>query len=70
MLLLNKFYKKSTTTETKKKPLKKNTSGATAIEYALVAACIAVGLIATLQSLKTSLSNKFSNIASDVTAAK
>ena len=38
-------------------------SGATAIEYGLIAGLIAVVIIAALTSLGTSLNNKFNNIA-------
>lgn len=37
-------------------------SGATAIEYALIAAAIGVTLITALTQLGTALSNKFNNI--------
>jgi len=37
-------------------------SGATAIEYGLIAAGISVAIIVTVQSLGTKLSNTFSNI--------
>jgi pilus assembly protein Flp/PilA len=39
-------------------------SGATAIEYGLIAAGISVAIIVTVQSLGTKLSNTFSNIDS------
>lgn len=41
-------------------------SGATAIEYGLIAALIAVVIIGALTTLGTTLSSKFSNIASAV----
>lgn len=69
MLLLNKFYKKSKTTETQKKSLKKNTSGATAIEYALIAACLAIALIGAFQGLKGKLSDKFTSIGTKISSA-
>jgi pilus assembly protein Flp/PilA len=37
-------------------------SGATAIEYGLIAAIVGVGIIAALTTLKTSLSTTFSNV--------
>jgi len=40
-----------------------NESGATAIEYGLIAALIAVGIIAAATTLGTSLSNLFGRIA-------
>jgi pilus assembly protein Flp/PilA len=40
----------------------RNESGATAIEYGLIAAGISVAIIVTVQSLGTKLSNTFSNI--------
>jgi pilus assembly protein Flp/PilA len=42
----------------------RNESGATAIEYGLIAAGISVAIIVTVQSLGTKLSNTFSNIDS------
>ena len=39
-----------------------NESGATAIEYALIASLIAVFIIAALQSLGNKLSNEFSEV--------
>jgi len=47
----------------------KDESGATAIEYGLIAALIAVALIAALGSLGTSLSGMFNGVATKVTAA-
>jgi pilus assembly protein Flp/PilA len=41
----------------------KDESGATAIEYGLIAAGIAVAIIVTVQSLGTKLSNTFGNIS-------
>jgi pilus assembly protein Flp/PilA len=45
-------------------------SGATAIEYGLIAAVVAVGLIAALQGLKNNMSDTFSTIGSKMTTAK
>jgi pilus assembly protein Flp/PilA len=39
-----------------------NESGATAIEYGLIAALMAVAIIAAVGSLKTPLTNAFTNI--------
>ncbi|MBW1877784.1 MAG: Flp family type IVb pilin [Deltaproteobacteria bacterium] len=44
-------------------------SGATAIEYGLIAALVAVVIITGLTALGTSLNQKFSSVASEVTAA-
>lgn len=41
-------------------------SGATAIEYGLIAAIIGVGLIAALTGLKNNLSGKFNEIGSSL----
>ena len=42
-------------------------SGATAIEYGLIAAIIGVGIIASLQSLKNSLNTMFSQVNANLT---
>jgi pilus assembly protein Flp/PilA len=39
-----------------------NESGATAIEYALIAACIALAIITAVNTLGTTLSGKFDSI--------
>jgi len=44
-------------------------SGATAIEYALIATLVAVVLITSLNLLSTDLSRMFNNIANTVAAA-
>jgi pilus assembly protein Flp/PilA len=41
-------------------------SGATAIEYGLIAALIAVGIIAAARSLGTQVSSTFSNVATSM----
>ena len=41
-------------------------SGATAIEYGLIAAIIGVGLVAALTGLKTNLSNKFNDVGTEL----
>ena len=45
-------------------------SGATAIEYALVATIIGVGIIAALGTFRTSLNTKFNSVGASVTNAK
>ncbi|MCZ8101122.1 MAG: Flp family type IVb pilin [Alsobacter sp.] len=45
-------------------------SGATAIEYGLIAAIIAVGLIASLQTLQGNLKDTFSAVGTAVKDAK
>lgn len=42
----------------------RNNSGATAIEYALIAAFMAIGLITVLHALGTRLSAEFSEVSS------
>ena len=42
----------------------KDESGATAIEYGLIAAGISVAIIATVNALGTKLNNTFSNVSS------
>ena len=44
----------------------KDESGATAIEYGLIAAGIAVVIIATVQSLGNNLKNTFNNVAANL----
>jgi pilus assembly protein Flp/PilA len=44
----------------------KNEDGATAIEYGLIAALIAVAAIAAMQLVGTSLTSTFNNVASDL----
>jgi pilus assembly protein Flp/PilA len=41
----------------------KDESGATAIEYGLIAAIIGVGIIAALGGVKTALNSKFSDVS-------
>ena len=43
-----------------------NESGATAIEYGLIAAGIALAIIAAVNTLGTTMSNKFSSINSSI----
>ncbi len=47
----------------------RNEDGATAIEYGLIAALIAVAAITAMQSLGGELSNTFSGVDSQLTAA-
>ena len=46
--------------------LLKNENGATAIEYGLIAALIAVAAIVAMTAVGTSLTTTFNNIATDV----
>jgi pilus assembly protein Flp/PilA len=47
----------------------KDESGATAIEYGLIAALIAVGIIGALTTLKGSLQTTFGAVSSNLTAS-
>ncbi len=49
--------------------LMKNDKGATAIEYGLIAALIAVAAIAAMNSLGSSLSETFSGVAQELDSA-
>jgi pilus assembly protein Flp/PilA len=44
-------------------------SGATAIEYGLIAAIVGVGIIASLQTLKSALNTTFNTSATTMTGA-
>jgi pilus assembly protein Flp/PilA len=44
-------------------------SGATAIEYGLIAALIGVGIIASVKLVRTALSNTFTTIQTELSAA-
>jgi Flp pilus assembly pilin Flp len=46
-----------------------NTEGQDLIEYALLAATIAIALVLAMQTVKTALSSEFSTIAQSVTAS-
>jgi pilus assembly protein Flp/PilA len=48
----------------------KDESGATAIEYGLIAAIIGVGIITALGTVKTELNSKFSTIGAELAKAK
>ncbi|MEM8935307.1 MAG: Flp family type IVb pilin [Pseudomonadota bacterium] len=47
----------------------KDEDGATAIEYGLIAALIAVAIIAALQAVAGSLSSTFTNVSSELDSA-
>lgn len=47
----------------------KNSKGATAIEYGLIAALIAVAAIAAMQGLGNSLKTTFTNVSSNMKAS-
>lgn len=49
--------------------LMKDESGATAIEYGLIAALVAVAIIAAISLLGTQLSNTFNKVSSNLAAA-
>jgi len=44
-------------------------SGATAIEYGLIAAIVAIGLIASLQGLKNNIHSTFNKVSSNLSSA-
>ena len=44
----------------------KDESGATAIEYGLIAAIVGVGLVTALGTLKTNLSTTFTNVGAEL----
>ena len=48
----------------------KNKSGATAIEYGLIAALVAVAIITGLSTLGKNLNGTFQNVAANVTSTK
>jgi pilus assembly protein Flp/PilA len=47
----------------------KDESGATAIEYGLIAALVGVGIIAALQNLRTDLNNTFTAVSDELQQA-
>jgi pilus assembly protein Flp/PilA len=47
----------------------KDESGATAIEYALIAAIVGIGIIAALQQVKTQLNATFGKVSTTLQAA-
>jgi pilus assembly protein Flp/PilA len=48
----------------------KDESGATAIEYGLIAAIIGVGIITALGGVKTALNTKFTDVSTELNNAK
>lgn len=48
----------------------KDESGATAIEYGLIAAAMGIGLVAVMPSLATSIMDKFGSLSGHVTSGK
>ncbi|MDA5194973.1 Flp family type IVb pilin [Govanella unica] len=51
------------------KKIRKNEAGATAIEYGLIAALVAIGCIAALTQLGGSLTDTFTNVKSELDTA-
>ena len=51
------------------KKLMTDESGASAIEYALIAGILGVGIVASLGTLKTAIADKFTTVGTQVTAA-
>ncbi|HYE52845.1 MAG TPA: Flp family type IVb pilin [Azospirillaceae bacterium] len=49
--------------------LVRNTSGATAIEYGLIAALVSIAAIAAMSAMGTSLDGMFTNVATRLTCA-
>lgn len=47
----------------------KDESGATAIEYGLIAALVGVGIIAALQNLRDDLNNTFGTVSNELQSA-
>jgi pilus assembly protein Flp/PilA len=47
----------------------KDESGATAIEYGLIAALVGVGIIAALQNLRGELQNTFGTVSTELSTA-
>lgn len=58
--------KETGTVKKNSKPLALDDSGATAIEYALIATLVAVVIITSLNLLGSDMSNMFNNIANNV----
>jgi pilus assembly protein Flp/PilA len=48
----------------------KDESGATAIEYGLIAAIVGVGIIASLGTLRNGLQTTFNTVATNMTSAR
>jgi pilus assembly protein Flp/PilA len=66
MLLLKKIYQKFKPKNSEEKSLKKNTSGATAIEYGMIAALLSLAILASVKLMGTALKSTFSTLASDI----
>jgi pilus assembly protein Flp/PilA len=49
--------------------LVRNESGATAIEYGLIAALLAIGIIAAVKGVKTALIGTFNKVSSELVTA-
>lgn len=47
----------------------KDESGATAIEYGLIAAIIGVGIVTSLQGLRSALTGTFNSVSSNLTSS-
>jgi pilus assembly protein Flp/PilA len=50
--------------------LVRNENGATAIEYGLIAALLAIGIIAAVQGVRTQLVGTFGKVSSELNTAK
>ena len=48
----------------------RNEDGATAIEYGLIAAVIAIGIITGMTTLKTNLNTTFTNVGTELTKVR
>jgi pilus assembly protein Flp/PilA len=64
-----KHYRTMETVMTKIRNFLKNSKGATAIEYGLIAALIAVAAIAAMQGLGNQLNKTFGNVTSNMKAS-
>ncbi len=56
---MHRFTKLITSIATRAKCLARDESGATAIEYALIASCVSIAIIAAVNSLGTTLNEVF-----------
>lgn len=69
MLVIKKIYQKfrlKNTENSEEKSLKKNTSGATAIEYGMIAALLSLAILGSVKVMGTKLSGTFSSLASNI----
>jgi pilus assembly protein Flp/PilA len=69
MLSVKNFYQKfkpKNAKNSEEKSLKKNTSGATAIEYGMIAALLSLAILASVKLMGTALKSTFSTLASDI----